>query len=60
MKRKKRFPKGIRKYIRLEKARLRQRVLDLTEQKKQIEEIYKKIGLAKKQSKEYSQDNEER
>lgn len=45
MTRGKRLPKSIRKYIRQEKARLRWQVLDLKEQKKRIEEIYKKLGI---------------
>jgi len=44
-----RLPKGLRKYIRQEKARLRREILDLKEQKKKIEEIYQ--GLVKGQSK---------
>jgi len=46
---KKRLPKSIRKYIRLEKSRLRWQVLDLKEQKKKIEEIYKKLGIKKEE-----------
>jgi len=42
MKRKK-LPKSLRKYIRQEKARIRQEVLDLEEQNKLIEELYKKV-----------------
>lgn len=45
--RRQRLPKSIRKYIRQEKARLRWQVLDLKEQKKRIEEIYKKLGIKK-------------
>ena len=38
-----RLPKGLRKYIRREKARIRQEVLDLKEQEKQISELYQKV-----------------
>jgi len=41
----KKLPKGIRKYIRQEKARIRREISDLSEQKKQIEETYKKLGI---------------
>ncbi len=40
---KKRLPRSIRKYIRQEKARIRREVLDLPEQKKLIEKLYKKF-----------------
>ena len=46
----KRLPKSIRKHIRQEKARLRWQVLDSKEQKKRIEEIYKKLGIKKEES----------
>lgn len=39
----KKLPKSIRKYIRREKARIRREVLDVKEQKKLIEELYKKF-----------------
>lgn len=38
-----RLPKSLRKYIRREKARIRQEVLDLKEQEKQISELYQKF-----------------
>ncbi len=41
---KKRLSKGIRKYIRKEKARIRREVLDIKEQRKQIEELYRKFS----------------
>jgi len=49
MKKKKKLPKSLRKYIRGEKARLRRQFLNLAEQEKQIEEMYKRIlgGLPK-------------
>ena len=47
MTRRKRLPKSIRKYIRQEKARLRRQILDLEKQKKQIEEIYIKMGVSR-------------
>lgn len=37
------FSRSVKKYIRKEKARIRAAVSDLTEQKKLIEELYKKI-----------------
>lgn len=43
-KRNKRPSKSIRKYIRQEKARLRRSVLDSKEQKKQINDLYKRIS----------------
>jgi len=39
---KKRLPKGLRKYIRLEKARLKREISDFEERKKQVKELYKK------------------
>ena len=39
----KKLPKGIRKFIRDEKARLRREVTDLKEQQKLIEELKKKF-----------------
>lgn len=38
---KRKLPKSVRKFIRREKARIRQEVLDLKEQEKQIQELYK-------------------
>jgi hypothetical protein len=49
MKRRKRLPKSIRKYIRREKARLRREILDTVEQDKRIKQIYEK--LVKEQTK---------
>ncbi len=40
---KKRLPKGLRRHIRQEKARIRRQVLDFTEQEKLIGEIYQKF-----------------
>lgn len=37
----KKLAKGVRKYVRREKARIRRVVLDLKEQEKQIQELYK-------------------
>jgi len=39
----KRLPKSTRKFIRLEKARIRREILDLKEQEKQIQQLYQKI-----------------
>lgn len=36
--------KGYRKYIRQEKARIRREILDIEEQKKQIESLYSSIS----------------
>lgn len=43
----KRLSKGIRKYIRTQKARIRREVLDVEEQQKLIKELYKKFTSAK-------------
>lgn len=43
MAKKKRLSKGIRKYIRKQKARIRREVFDLAEQERQIQELYQKI-----------------
>lgn len=40
---KKKLPKSIKKYIRMEKARIRREVLELKEQEKLISELYKKL-----------------
>lgn len=42
MNKKKKLSKSLQKFIRAEKARIRREVLDSKEQKKQIQEIYKK------------------
>ncbi len=39
---KKRIPKGLRKYIRKEKTRIRREILDVKEQEKLIEELCQK------------------
>jgi hypothetical protein len=44
---KKKLPKSLRKYIRMEKARIRREVLDLKEQEKLINEIYQKFPREK-------------
>jgi len=40
---KRKLPKGIRKYIRKEKARIRREILDLKEQEKLIQELYQSL-----------------
>jgi hypothetical protein len=40
---KKKLPKSLRKYIRMEKARIRRGVLNLKEQQKLVDELYQKI-----------------
>jgi hypothetical protein len=40
---KKRMPRGLRKHIRQEKARIRREVLDLKKQEELIKEIYQKV-----------------
>ena len=50
---KKKLPKGLRRYIRKEKARIRREILDIDEQKKKIEELYKNLfkpAVSEKQS----------
>jgi len=37
------FPKSTRKYVRTEKARIHREVFDIKEQKKLIDELYKKV-----------------
>lgn len=39
----KRLPKSIRKFIRLEKARIRREILDLGEQEKETQKLYQKF-----------------
>jgi len=39
----KRLPKSLRKFIRSAKAKIRREVLDLAEQKKRIDELYKNL-----------------
>ncbi|MDD4996102.1 MAG: hypothetical protein PHW15_01310 [Patescibacteria group bacterium] len=43
----KRFSKGLRKYIRQEKARLRRESLDYNTQKKLFQELYRKFNISK-------------
>jgi len=43
MRRRKKLPKSLRKYLRQEKARLRREILDLAEQEKQIKELLEKV-----------------
>ena len=40
---KRKLPKSLRKYIRKEKARIRREVLDIREQERLIQELYKKF-----------------
>lgn len=40
---KRRLPKSLRKFIRQEKARIRREIIDLAEQKRKIEELYKNL-----------------
>jgi hypothetical protein len=47
----KRMPNSLRKHIRLEKARIRRQVLDLKEQKRLIDELYKKLIIKKDENK---------
>jgi len=44
---KKRLPKSIRKFIRLEKARIRRQILDLNEKNKLISDLYQKFPRTK-------------
>jgi len=41
---KKKLPRSIRKFIRLEKARIRRQILDFKQQEELISEIYNKIS----------------
>jgi len=40
----KKLSRGIQKYIRKEKSRIRREVFDIQEQEKLIKDLYKKIG----------------
>ncbi|MFA4873285.1 MAG: hypothetical protein WC659_05110 [Patescibacteria group bacterium] len=40
------LPKSIRKYIRLEKARLRRAITDLREREQKIRELLKQFGVS--------------
>jgi len=45
------MPNSTRKYVRLEKARIRRQVLDFKEQKRLIDELYKKLIIKKDENK---------
>lgn len=45
------MPNSMRKHIRLEKSRIRRQVLDLKEQNRLIDELYKKIAPKKNENK---------
>jgi len=45
------MPNSLRKHIRQEKARIRRQVLDLREQKRLIDELYKKLIIKKDENK---------
>ena len=49
---KKKMPNSLRKFIRLEKARIRRTFSDIKEQEKQIEELYKKLVKTEKKENE--------
>lgn len=42
------LPKSIRKFIRKEKARIHREIFDIRDQKKLINELYKKLSKTKK------------
>ena len=44
----KKLPRGLKKYLRQQKARLRREILDLKEQKRLIKELYNKVGIENK------------
>jgi len=44
------MPNSMRKHIRLEKARIRRQVLDLKEQNRLIDELYKKLAPKKNEN----------
>lgn len=48
----KKLPKSVRKHIRQEKARIRREVLDLKEQERLIDELYKKFLKEKSKPKD--------
>jgi hypothetical protein len=41
----KRISRGLQKYIRKEKARIRREISDLAEQKRRIEELYQRLNI---------------
>jgi len=43
------LPRGVRKYVRQEKARLRRGILDIEEQERLISELYKRYGREKEE-----------
>jgi hypothetical protein len=45
-----RISKGVRKYLRTEKNKIRHQLLSLEQEKKMIDEIYERLGLKKDQS----------
>lgn len=45
---KKRPSRGIRKYIRIKKATIRQEIFDEAERKRKFAELYSQLGLTKK------------
>lgn len=45
------MPNSMRKHIRLEKARIRRQVLNLKEQDRLIDELYKKLAPKKNENK---------
>jgi len=47
----KKMPKSLRKYIRLEKARIRRLFSDLKEQERLFNELYQKLALKKNDNK---------
>jgi hypothetical protein len=47
---KKKLPKSSRKFVRREKARIRQEFLDLKEQEKLIKEVYQRFAKQNKKS----------
>lgn len=44
----KKLSKGIRKYIRKEKARIRREILDIEEQERSVKELYERLGIKRK------------
>lgn len=45
------FSNSIRKYIRIEKARIRREVLEVKEQTKKIQELYSRLAMKREDSK---------
>lgn len=54
---KKRMAKSARKFIRKEKSRIRREVLDIKEQEKLINQLYKKVNYDNKRNLQFGNSN---